>query len=240
MSMVLESVEELIEETEFESLDLSIDPEDEYLVEMTEEEFAEYDPLTELSAAEIAAKAGGYATAASAKGEAFRQSARGTISHAGQRLTKYAGKVSQGGTGEFRRITTKAVGKAGKFITANPQTSAGIGLAAVVIAAAGATAIIAYMNSIGRLNRVVEAYKKKVAALDGPAKAKAQAKLANYTKKLEVAKSKAREKKKGFIEQTKSMSASLPALKKSNPSAAAALQKKLDARSKVMAKIGAV
>lgn len=237
MSMVLESVEELIEETEFESLDLSIDPEDEYLVEMSEEEFAEYDPLTE-AAAEVAAPFIGpkysYSGAAITKAGQLHAAARGAIHRGadsvGKSLYKSGNRV--GG------VVGKAINRTGQFIVSNPQTS--VGIAAAVIALAGGAAVIAYMNSIGRLNRVVEAYKKKVAALDGPAKAKAQAKLAVYTKKLETAKAKAREKKKGFIEQTNAMKAQLPELKKSNPSAAAALQKKLDARNKVMAKIGAV
>lgn len=118
-----------------------------------------------------------------------------------------------------------------------------LALGGAVIAAAGAYLIYRYVNSIYRLNKATNYYKQLASSTKDPAKkAEYTRKASMYAQRLEQAKAKARENKKGYIAKTREMQSSLVQMKKSNsdPRAVAKLEKKLAARNKVLAKIGAI
>lgn len=118
-----------------------------------------------------------------------------------------------------------------------------LALGGAVLAAAGAYAIYRYMNSIYRLNKATNYYKKLASSSSDPAKkAKYAEKAGMYEKRLEAAKAKARENKKDYIAKTKTMQGQLAEMKKSggDAKAIAKLEKKLTSRNKVLAKIGAL
>lgn len=116
-----------------------------------------------------------------------------------------------------------------------------LALGGAVIAAAGAYAVYRYMNSIYRLNKATNYYKKLAASASDPGKKSKYAEKARmYENRLESAKAKARENKKDYIAQTKTMQGRLAEMKKSggDPKDIAKLEKKLVSRNKVLAKIG--
>lgn len=118
-----------------------------------------------------------------------------------------------------------------------------LALGGAVLAAAGAYAVYRYMNSIYRLNKATNYYKKLASSASDPAKkAKYAEKAGMYEKRLEAAKAKARENKKDYIAKTKTMQGQLAEMKKSggDAKAVAKLEKKLASRNKVLAKIGAL
>lgn len=118
-----------------------------------------------------------------------------------------------------------------------------LALGGAVLAAAGAYAVYRYMNSIYRLNKATNYYKKLASSSSDPAKkAKYAEKAGMYEKRLEAAKAKARENKKDYIAKTKTMQGQLAEMKKSggDAKAIAKLEKKLTSRNKVLAKIGAL
>lgn len=118
-----------------------------------------------------------------------------------------------------------------------------VALGGAVLAAAGAYALYRYMNSIYRLNKATNYYKKLASSASDPAKkAKYAEKAGMYEKRLEAAKAKARENKKDYIAKTKTMQGQLAEMKKSggDAKAVAKLEKKLASRNKVLAKIGAL
>lgn len=124
-------------------------------------------------------------------------------------------------------------------VKANPI----VALGAAVVAAAGAYAIVKYLNSIYRLNKATNYYKQKAASASDPGKkAEFTAKANTYGKRLDEAKAKARENKKDYIVKTKNMQSRLGELKKANGDAKeiSKLEKKLASRNKVLSKIGAL
>jgi hypothetical protein len=134
-----------------------------------------------------------------------------------------------------------AMFKAGNYAAANPETV--IGASAAVIALAGAAAVYKYFHSIWRLKKVADYYSKKAAAEKNPTKKGVLvAKAKKYTESLKLAQAKARKHKQAFIDQTKSMEQSYAQMKKSDPSGPGTviLGKKLQARQKIMSKIGAM
>lgn len=127
----------------------------------------------------------------------------------------------------------------GAAIKENPL----LALGGAVIAAAGAYAVYRYMNSIYRLNKATNYYKKLASSASDPGKkAKYTEKAKMYENRLESAKAKARENKKDYIAKTKTMQGQLATMKKSggDAKAIAKLEKKVMSRNKVLAKIGAL
>lgn len=143
---------------------------------------------------------------------------------------------TSGGSGGESPGFMSAVGAA---IKENPL----LALGGAVIAAAGAYAVYRYMNSIYRLNKATNYYKKLASSASDPGKkAKYIEKAKMYENRLESAKAKARENKKDYIAKTKTMQGQLATMKKSggDAKAIAKLEKKVMSRNKVLAKIGAL
>jgi hypothetical protein len=142
------------------------------------------------------------------------------------------------------KLGSDDLGRISKSMLDNPQTTAWAALGTAVIALAGAYALGKYLNSIWRLQKLVPYYEKKAKEAKNPAqKAKFTAKATKYSARLKMAQAKARTAKTKFIEQTKSMQNTYTDMKKSktsDPKALEKLSKKLDARNKVMSKIGAI
>lgn len=114
---------------------------------------------------------------------------------------------------------------------------------AIFAAVAGGMLIYRYLNSIGRLTKVVAAYKQKISQTSDPkTKKKLSDKMNVYQLKLEKAQAAARVKKAKFIQDTKDMNDSLNKLKaeKGDPAKIKKLTDQLQKRNKIMAKLGLI
>lgn len=130
---------------------------------------------------------------------------------------------------------------AGGLIASN-SVLLGIPLA-IFAAVAGGMLIYRYLNSIGRLTKVIAAYKQKISQTTDPTvKKKLSDKMNEYQLKLEKAQAAARVKKAKFIQDTKDMNESLNQLKsqKGDPAKIKKLIDQLQKRNKIMAKLGLI
>jgi hypothetical protein len=163
---------------------------------------------------------------------------------------KDAAKAVGGKIGDLAKAGADKIGNAkvsavADKIASNPSMTGAvaIGVAAAVIAAAGAALLVKYFNSIGRLKKLSEVYAKKAAEAKTPEqKAKFTQKAQKYSQKLKLAQAKARVQKSKFIDDTKQMKERFAQMKKSggDEKTLAKLSKKIEARNKVLAKIGAL
>lgn len=227
--MILEHIEDLIDESEI--LEFDIDPEDYYLLEGDDSDIDIDEGLGQLF--EDAGFENGYELASEFSSiDEAAGAAKGALTAAGAKIA----------TGVQSATLATGTGKLGigAAAAANPLTTAVAVLGGgAIVALAGAYALARYLGSIGRLNRVINNLKSKVAAeKDSAKKSKLNDKIKSYEQKLKNAQAKARVKKGSFIEKTKQLKNQVEQMKRDKKDTSK-LEKKLQARQKVISKIGA-
>ncbi len=107
----------------------------------------------------------------------------------------------------------------------------------------GGMLIYRYLNSVSRLTKVVDVYKKQISQTTDPVKKrKLTEKLNKYQLKLQQANSEGRVKKAEFIEKTKQITTNLNTLKqnKGDPEKIKKLQTELQNRTKISSKLNLI